>query len=319
MRMVIMGSKVKRIRTTKEDFIKDCTLKHSGKYTYNSVVWLGSSDKVSITCPIHGNFMQAPFSHKAGRGCLACSGVEKWTTERFINSAMEVHGNRYDYSKSVCAGVFNKVSILCHVHGYFEQSIAAHCRLGQGCPNCGFDKIPNRHLGAANEFISKANLIHGDKYTYSNTEYVRSRLKVEITCPTHGSFWQTPNNHLRGQGCGKCLRGGFTSDNPGYVYVLQDGITTKVGITNKTPEQRAKVVNQLSGMDFAVTTYKLFEDGSQARIVESNLLNHLTDLHKSVDRKFNGSTECFDNVDITMLLANMDKYSENFKHVSMLH
>ena len=55
------------------------------------------------------------------------------------------------------------------------------------------------------EFISKARLVHGDKYDYSQTEYVTARRKVEIICPIHGSFFQTPNSHLsQKHGCRKC-------------------------------------------------------------------------------------------------------------------
>lgn len=54
------------------------------------------------------------------------------------------------------------------------------------------------------EFIRRARLVHGDKYDYSKVEYVNSQTKVCIICPTHGEFWQTPAEHLRGKGCIKC-------------------------------------------------------------------------------------------------------------------
>jgi len=54
------------------------------------------------------------------------------------------------------------------------------------------------------QFIAKAKSIHGDKYDYSKVKYEKSSIKVCITCPKHGEFWQTPNSHLRGNGCLKC-------------------------------------------------------------------------------------------------------------------
>lgn len=54
------------------------------------------------------------------------------------------------------------------------------------------------------QFVSEAKEIHGDKYDYSNTIYVRSDKKVTIKCPKHGYFWQVPSEHLRGQGCPEC-------------------------------------------------------------------------------------------------------------------
>lgn len=53
-------------------------------------------------------------------------------------------------------------------------------------------------------FISKAVMIHGSKYGYGSTMYVLSNLHVVVTCPTHGDFKITPNNHLRGKGCPAC-------------------------------------------------------------------------------------------------------------------
>lgn len=53
-------------------------------------------------------------------------------------------------------------------------------------------------------FIEEAQVIHGNKYDYSKAKYINNQIKVEIICPDHGEFWQTPNNHLRGSGCPKC-------------------------------------------------------------------------------------------------------------------
>lgn len=56
-------------------------------------------------------------------------------------------------------------------------------------------------------FIRTATEIHNGRYDYSKSIYIKSRIKVEIICPTHGSFWQMPNAHLYGQGCSRCRNG----------------------------------------------------------------------------------------------------------------
>lgn len=56
------------------------------------------------------------------------------------------------------------------------------------------------------EFIKKAQAMHGDKYDYSKVEYVSAKTKVCIICKEHGEFMQTPQKHLAGQGCIKCHR-----------------------------------------------------------------------------------------------------------------
>jgi hypothetical protein len=56
------------------------------------------------------------------------------------------------------------------------------------------------------EFITKAENIHGDRYDYDKVDYKTARLPVIITCPIHGDFIQRPNDHLSGKGCPKCGR-----------------------------------------------------------------------------------------------------------------
>jgi hypothetical protein len=53
-------------------------------------------------------------------------------------------------------------------------------------------------------FIIKAKTLHGDKYDYSKTIYVKDNAKLTITCPLHGDFKQLASNHLAGQGCYYC-------------------------------------------------------------------------------------------------------------------
>jgi hypothetical protein len=54
------------------------------------------------------------------------------------------------------------------------------------------------------KFISKAKLIHGDKFDYSLVEYVNLVTKVKIICKIHGVFIQSPGNHQQGDGCPNC-------------------------------------------------------------------------------------------------------------------
>ena len=54
-------------------------------------------------------------------------------------------------------------------------------------------------------FIQKAKDIHGDRYDYSKVEYKNTHTKVEVLCPTHGSFFPRPMDHVNKQsGCPEC-------------------------------------------------------------------------------------------------------------------
>lgn len=124
----------------------------------------------------------------------------KKSTQEFINEAIIIHNNFYNYSKTVYNGRNNKLIITCPIHGDFEQAAKSHLN-GSGCPKCAGVKPLT-----TNEFIERANKIHNNKYDYSKTNYNSHREKVIIICPEHGEFCQTPHSHLKGFGCKECSK-----------------------------------------------------------------------------------------------------------------
>lgn len=125
-------------------------------------------------------------------------------TVYFINEAKEIHGDKYDYSKVNYISSENKVEIFCNkCNNYFYQQPNNHLQ-GQDCSCRKIQKIKDKQKSSIEEFIKKGCLIHNNKYNYSNVNYINARKKVEIICPIHGSFLQTPNSHLSKCGCKKC-------------------------------------------------------------------------------------------------------------------
>lgn len=137
--------------------------------------------------------------------------TKKLTTSDFIAKAISVHGDRYDYSMSNYDGGHKKLMIICKTHGAFLQMPSNHLR-GAGCPDCAQISCSQKQRADTAEFIKKATLIHGDRYDYSRINYQLSRIKVEVVCKSHGPFFCTPNNHLRGKGCPVCAGKNKTSD-----------------------------------------------------------------------------------------------------------
>jgi len=116
--------------------------------------------------------------------------MKRLTTEEFIKKAKEIHGDRYDYSKVNYITAKTKVCIICPKHGEFWMEPVNHLS-GQNCPKCvGGVRLTKE------EFITKANEVHNNKYDYSKVDYVNSQTKVCIICPEHGEFWQTPEKHI---------------------------------------------------------------------------------------------------------------------------
>jgi len=59
--------------STNETFVERSTLLHHGYYTYTNTIYKSSWRKVTITCPIHGDFEQYPADHLYGKGCKKCA------------------------------------------------------------------------------------------------------------------------------------------------------------------------------------------------------------------------------------------------------
>lgn len=178
-------------------FIDKAISVHGDKYSYLKTKYTYARNKVTITCPIHGDFSQVAFSHTKGHGCARCAGVGfNKTTNEFIAKAEQIHGKTYDYSKTIYNK--SKVVITCSKHGDFYQDPRNHLS-GKGCRLCA----GNVSMGRGG-FVSQAIAIHGDRYTYDLVNYKNRMEKVTIVCKVHGEFLQSPSKHLMGRGCWEC-------------------------------------------------------------------------------------------------------------------
>ena len=128
-------------------FIDKSEKKHGNKYDYSKVEYVNNTTPVKIVCPTHGEFLQTPASHLRGRGCLKCSSVsahKKFVKpkDKFIEEAILVHKNKYDYSKVEYENNKTKVCIICPEHGEFWQTPTSHLS-GRGCKLCNKSHLEN--------------------------------------------------------------------------------------------------------------------------------------------------------------------------------
>ncbi len=192
------------------------TAKHGSRYDYSKVVFINTSTKVEIVCQVHGEFWQTPYLHMSGGGCPVCGGNRLSKDEPFIVKCKKVHGDKYDYTKTVYTRMHDKVWITCPEHGDFLQKAYYHVQ-GSGCPVCAGVA---RHT--TDSFVAKARKVHGDLYDYTNTVFEHNKKKVRIDCKKHGPFYQTPNMHLHPQGCPKCARDRIVAS---VSYTVSDFVT----------------------------------------------------------------------------------------------
>lgn len=203
-------------KLNKNNFIRLARQVHGDKYNYNKSIYVKAKEKVIITCPIHGDFEQRPQDHiLKGCGCQKCKAqrtieTHSYTKEYFLQLAKEKFGNKFDYSKMNYVNYTTPITIICPNHGEFSITPHNHLESKTGCPKCGREKANKSESYTKEDFVMKANRVHFNKYDYSKVEYINSQTKVCIICPEHGEFWQTPANHLSGQGCPKCRLVGQT-------------------------------------------------------------------------------------------------------------
>lgn len=191
-------------RLTTSEFIFRAKKRYGDKYDYSKVEYKNSRTDVVIICPTHGDFKQRPDTYLyRSKGCSKCAFNTK-TTEQYIEEARIVHGDKYDYSKVEYKNTNSNVIIICPLHGSFSQRTDHHLN-GSGCNLCGVDTTAAKIKSTASEeFIPKALMVHGDKYDYSKVEYDTAKTGINIICPVHGCFMQTPDHHLGGENCPKC-------------------------------------------------------------------------------------------------------------------
>lgn len=189
-----------------EEWLIEAKKIHGNKYDYTDVKYVGACKKISIICKIHGSFLQLARSHLMGKKCPSCCNNNniRLTTEKFIDKAIHVHGNKYDYSKVNYVNYHTKITIICKKHEEFIQIPSNHLK-GSNCPKCVRTYSPS-----INEWIQKAREVHGDRYDYSKVKYIDSKTNVIIICKKHGEFQQSPCNHLGGSNCKTCVKQGFS-------------------------------------------------------------------------------------------------------------
>lgn len=196
-------------KLTEEDFLERAKKVHGDKYKY---IYNTDSKKITVICPKHGAFTQYKFSHLRGYGCLKCAEEKRFNINKdnideikqsWMDRFIAVHGDKYDYSKFVFVNAKTSATIICPIHGEFQQAPYYHSK-GQGCPKCALDKVSNKFSLKTEGFIKRAREIHGDKYEYVG-EYKNMRTKMEVICPTHGKFLILPTNHIyHKEGCPEC-------------------------------------------------------------------------------------------------------------------
>lgn len=254
-----MKTRADKRRKTVEEFIEEANEVHGiGRYDYSKVNYVDNKTEVIIICHNHETpyeFSQTPSHHLSGNGCKLCgiknrADKRRLTLEEFIERSRKIHGNKYDYSKVNYINNSTDVIITCPIHGDFPQTPSNHLS-GKGCLDCAYEKLANDRKLTLEEFIERANKLHGvGTYNYSKVVYVNNHTDVIIICPKHGEFKQKPNDHLIDCGCQNCHK------SNGEIAVRNFLIKNKIEFEEQKRFDKCKYINSLS-FDFYLPQYNL--------------------------------------------------------------
>lgn len=166
-------------RITYDSFVERARRNHKIEYDYSKVSFTKATEKVSIICPIHGEYKQSVQYHMYGGNCPKCVGGVRITAEDFIQKSNAVHNNKYDYSKVKYKNTSTKVCIICPEHGEFYQTPNNHL-FGAGCPTC-----PQSNLeGEVRRFLLNNNVKFEQEKGFSWLRY-KKQLYLDFYLPEH--------------------------------------------------------------------------------------------------------------------------------------
>lgn len=160
-------------------FIENSQIVHGKFYNYSKVDYIRARDKVTIICPVHGEFRQTPNSHLSGIDCNKCAIQNRiYTTLEFIRLSNIVHENMYNYDNVKYEFHDIKVEIKCEKHGDFYKRPVDHLS-GYGCPKCSntnYSKISLEWLSLFEEYIY--------------VQHAENDGEYKIVLPTPVDYWQ---------------------------------------------------------------------------------------------------------------------------------
>ena len=132
-----------RRTVTTESFIAEAKEIYGNRYDYSKVEYKNKDHRVTIICPVHGEFQVYAREHLDGKGCPKCEKGEK-----FIAKLKEKFGDKFGLDEFVYESSTTPVTLICPTHGAFSKLPNQILNLQFGCPHCGNDAKEEIHNAA---------------------------------------------------------------------------------------------------------------------------------------------------------------------------
>lgn len=165
-------------------FVEQMESKHGkGVVEYLPEGYTGVNGNITYVCPVHGKVTASAFNHsKAKLPCKFCSADSRSARsripfEQFVEKSYRVHGDRYEYKEDSYTAMSESTTVICKVHGEFNQLASDHVSSEAGCPKCA--GIVSKGETELKEFLLSSGLDVEHQFKYSG------RREFDIYADSH--------------------------------------------------------------------------------------------------------------------------------------
>ncbi|ELS8110641.1 hypothetical protein QPC82_003933 [Escherichia coli] len=271
--------------------------------------WKGNKTYVLFKCHKGHLFYNKISAFLIGKGCRKCADILNSKRLRYSEKDALLMSNQIaaergrgeivvGFSGGYQGNDVKNLIIECPHHGQYITRFGDF-KQGYGCASCaGNAKLTTESATrivmdfAIERGLGEVIIGFDGGYKKYNTRNLR------VLCPVHGEWLVSYDNYMRGRGCASCADHGFQFNKPGYVYIQKiTGVVSagKIGITNKTPEERMAKHKRLSKLNHEIVFSHYFEDGNKVWEIERLVKSTLKDKMRFVPRELmqDGFSETF--------------------------
>lgn len=132
-----------RRTVTTESFIAEAKAIYGDRYDYSKVEYKNREHRVTVICPVHGEFNVYAREHLDGKGCPKCEKADK-----FLAKLHEKFGDKFGLEQFVYQSSTEPITLICPEHGAFSKLPNQILSSTFGCPECANKVKEDAHAQA---------------------------------------------------------------------------------------------------------------------------------------------------------------------------
>lgn len=120
--------------------------------------------------------------------------AKKLTKEQFVQKAVNIHGNKYDYSTMIYKTAHDTIEIYCNTcKKYFKLVAYAHTNKKQGCYDCS---LLSKSFNRLQERLTALSRHYRDRYLFPDISHTRVDDYITVKCKVHDQEYSHPLSYF---------------------------------------------------------------------------------------------------------------------------